>query len=137
MSALIEEIALTEGIRAGVILSCIGTLKKATLRQLKVFPKDLPPTDKQRLFKVVEKRPLEILSVSGNISTQSDRSAVHAHIVVSAVLDGEILVLGGHLTRGNIAYLLVEAAIAELEGIEMVRFPDPSRRTLELSFARG
>jgi predicted DNA-binding protein with PD1-like motif len=136
LSAL-EEIALTGGIRAGIILSCTGSLKKATLRQLKVFPKDLPPTDKQRLFKIVENGPLEILSVSGNISRQSDRSVVHAHVVVSVALDGEIVVLGGHLTNGNITYLLVEVAIAELEGIEMIRFPHPSRKTLELNFARG
>lgn len=132
-----EEIALREGIRAGIVLSCIGSLKKATLRQLEVFPKDPPPTDKQRLFKVIEKRPLEILSVSGNISRQSDRSVVHAHIVVSTVLDKEIVVLGGHLTNGNITYLLVEVAIAELEGMEMTRLPHPTRRTLELNFGRS
>lgn len=133
----LEEIASREEVRAGIILSCVGSLKKATLRQLKMFPKDLPPTDRQRLFRVVEKRPLEILAVSGNISRQSGRLVVHAHIVVSAVLDEEIIVFGGHLTRGNIAYLLVEVAIAELEGIEMVRLPHPSRGTSELNFARG
>jgi len=36
--------------------------------------------------------------------------------------------------RGNIAYPLVEIAIAELKGMEMARPPPPTRRTLELSF---
>jgi len=137
LHSALEEIALKEGIHAGIILSCTGSLKRARLRQLKVFPRDLPPTDKERLFKVIDNRPLEILSVSGNISRQSDRPVVHAHIVVSVALDGETAVLGGHLTSGNITYLLVEVAIAELEGIEMARLPHPSRKTLELNLTSG
>jgi len=49
----LEEIAPRERIRAGLVLSCIGSLKKATLRQLRVFPKGLPPTDKQRFFRII------------------------------------------------------------------------------------
>jgi len=65
------------------------------------------------------------------------RPVVHAHIIVSTAVNGELVVLGGHLTKGNIAYLLVEVAIAELKGMEMTRSPHPTRKTLELSFGRS
>ena len=133
LSAL-EEVVQRERIHAGVILSCVGSLRKARLRQLRTFPKKLPPNDKHRLFKTVEGKPLEILSVSGNIARQADRSVIHAHITVSKVQGGEIVVLGGHLVKGNICYILVEVVIAELGKIEMIRSEHLSRKTMELTF---
>ena len=46
----IEELVKREGVRTGVILSGIGALKKATFRNLKVFPPDFKIEKHHRLY---------------------------------------------------------------------------------------
>ena len=46
----IEEAVKAEGVRAGVIVSGLGALKKALFRNLKVFPKSYPVTPEDRLY---------------------------------------------------------------------------------------
>lgn len=130
LSAL-ERIAEEEGIEGGVILSVIGSLRRAVLRNVARYPEELPVTDAQRLYKEVE-GPLEILSVSGTISRQDGGIFIHAHICVSKVVDGEVAVMGGHLTQGCITWVNVEFALAEIEGMEMRRMLHEERRTSEL-----
>jgi len=61
---------------------------------------------------------------------------VHGHITVSKVEGAEIRVLGGHLVEGNITYLMVEVAVAEVEDVDVVRAPHPERKGLELTVRR-
>ena len=130
----IKEIAKNEGISAGIILSAAGSLKRANLRNVKVVPEHFPIKDIHRLWKVVDDRPLEILSLSGNISKKNGGVEIHAHITVSTTINGKIVVLGGHLVEGNITYVMVEIAIAELKGIKMIRALHPERKAWELTF---
>jgi len=121
-----------EGIRSGIVVSAVGSLKRALLRNVKRFPDNLPITDEDRLFREFE-GPLEILSLSGNISRQEGEAIVHGHITVSRVRDGEVEVLGGHLVEGCITWVKVEVAILETE-LGMVRKWNPERKTWELGF---
>ncbi len=124
-----------ECINNGLILSAVGSLRKATLRNLKVFPEHFPITDKYRLFKVIEGQPLEITSLTGNISRKADGEVIiHAHITVSSIKSGEVVAMGGHLVEGNITYVMTEIAIAELEGVKLQRILHPERKSWELTF---
>lgn len=120
-----------EGIEGGFILSIIGSLRRAILRNVARFPEQLPVTDAERLYKEV-KGPLEILSASGTIARGDGGSFIHAHICVSKVVDGEVMVFGGHLTEGCITWVNVEIVLAEVEGIEMRRMTHGERKTSEL-----
>ena len=130
------EVAERYGIRTGLIISAVGSLKRARLRNMKVFPKEFPVRDEHRSFVDVE-GPLEILSISGNLLRgEGGRITVHAHITVSKVDEEGIRVFGGHLVEGNITYLMVEIALAEVEDVDVVRAIHPERKGLELTVRR-
>jgi len=124
---LIEE----NGIKAGVILSGVGLLRKACIRNCKVLPKEYPITDVNRSFLTFE-RPLEILALSGDVSEVEGKPWVHAHIVLSYVEGDEIRVIGGHLLEGCIIFGFAEIFVMELEDIEMRKEFDEETRTLQL-----
>jgi predicted DNA-binding protein with PD1-like motif len=65
--AAIEEALEIEGIRAGVIVSGLGALKKAVFRNLKWFPETYPVRPSDRLYLEVEK-PMELVSLMGWIA---------------------------------------------------------------------
>ena len=86
----LEDIAIKERIKTGIILSGIGSLKRALLRNLKNFPECFPIDDKDRFFKSID-GPLEILSLEGNIVEKEDgKIVVHAHISLSSIKDKKI-----------------------------------------------
>ena len=69
----IEEAVKAEGVRAGVIVSGLGALKKALFRNLKVFPKSYPVTPEDRLYLEVT-TPMELVSLSGWIAPKTGSS---------------------------------------------------------------
>jgi len=121
-----------EGIQSGIVISAVGSLKKAILRNVKRFPNRLPITDEDRLYRSLE-GPLEILSLSGNISKQEGETILHGHIIVSCVKEGEVEVLGGHMVEGCITYVKVEIAVLETN-VDMARIWNPERKSWELGF---
>jgi len=127
----LQKIAVEEGITSGVIVSGVGLLKQARLRNCKSLPEEYPITDTNRTFLSFEK-PLEILSISGNITLAEGKPLVHAHLTLSSVEEGEITVIGGHLIEGCVVFGFSEFAILELEGVEMVKRFDEETRTLQL-----
>jgi len=127
----IKSLVEKEGIKAGVILSGIGLLKKASIRNCKVLPKEFPITDANRSFLTFQK-PLEILSLSGNISEVKGEPLVHAHITLSYVEGEEISVIGGHLIEGCLTFGFVEIFIMELKNIKLEKEFDPETKTLQL-----
>jgi len=130
----IEVLAEREEISAGVILSVVGSLRKARFRNLKVFPSKFPISETDRLYRLVE-GPLEILNVSGNICRRTDNEIhVHAHITASKVINEEILILGGHLVEGNETYVMVEVVIAALPQGSFTRKVHPERKSWEIAF---
>ncbi|RLI51513.1 hypothetical protein DRO61_02310 [Candidatus Bathyarchaeota archaeon] len=120
-------------VKTGVILSAVGSLEKCKLRNVKRFPSSFPIRRTDRLYSSIE-GPLEILSLSGNISqSETGKTIIHAHITVSYVKDKEIIVLGGHLIEGNMTYVMVEIFILDLD-LKIYRKLHPLRKAMELHF---
>ena len=110
----IEEAVKAEGVRAGVIVSGLGALKKALFRNLKVFPKSYPVTPEDRLYLEVT-TPMELVSLSGWIAPKTGGGVeVHAHFSASTVRNDTVVTLGGHLTEGTICGIKVVVAILVL-----------------------
>ena len=127
----LQKIAAEEEITSGVIVSGVGLLKQARLRNCRSLPEEYPITDANRTFLSFEK-PLEILSISGNVTLAEGEPLVHAHLTLSTVEGDEITVIGGHLIEGCMVFGFSEFAILELEGIEMVKRFDEETKTLQL-----
>ncbi|MBC8225391.1 DNA-binding protein [Candidatus Bathyarchaeota archaeon] len=127
----LQKVAAEEGITSGVIVSGVGLLKQARLRNCKRLPDEYPITDANRTYLSFEK-PLEILSISGNVTLAEGEPLVHAHLTLSKVEGDEITVIGGHLIEGCVVFGFSEFAILELEGIEMVKRFDEETQTLQL-----
>ena len=110
----IEEAVKAEGVRAGVIVSGLGALKKALFRNLKVFPKSYPVIPEDRLYLEV-KAPMELVSLGGWIAPKTGGGVeVHAHFSASTVENDTVVTLGGHLTEGTICGIKVVVAILVL-----------------------
>jgi predicted DNA-binding protein with PD1-like motif len=130
----IKEALELEKIRAGVIVSGLGALKKAVFRNLKWFPKNYPVTPKDRLYLDVEK-PMELVSLMGWIAPQKGGDTeIHAHFSASTVEDEKIVTLGGHLTEGTICGIKVVIAILVLNETQVYAAEDPETRTFDIHF---
>jgi predicted DNA-binding protein with PD1-like motif len=128
----ITEVVYKEGITSGLILSGVGSLRRIVLRNVRSYPKAFPITDEARIFTSLE-GPLELLSISGNISLREDgQTVVHAHVTVSSGCP-ESIAYGGHLVAGAIIYTTGELVLAETEGVELQRIFNEATKTYELA----
>lgn len=93
-------------IKAGIILTCIGSLSSARLR--------LANENVTKQFK----GKFEILSLQGTLSLDG----CHLHISIS---DAGGNVIGGHLLDGCIIYTTAEIVIAEIDNMFFSREHDP------------
>ncbi|MBW4502092.1 MAG: DNA-binding protein [Scytonema hyalinum WJT4-NPBG1] len=105
--------ALQENIKAGFILTAIGSLKVATIR----FANQDTSTVLSEKF--------EILSLNGTIAT----TGVHLHIAIS---DKQGKTIGGHLDDGCIIYTTAEIVIGISEEYTFVRTLDQQTGYKEL-----
>ena len=133
----IEEAVNAEGVRAGVIVSGLGALKKALFRNLKVFPKSYPVTPKDRLYLEVT-TPMELVSLAGWIAPKTGGGVeVHAHFSASTVENDTVVTLGGHLTEGTICGIKVVVAILVLEERGVYAGKDGSTKSLDIFWDPG
>lgn len=127
----LKKIVEENGIRAGVILSGVGLLGKARIRNVKIFPEKFPISDEHRVV-VSFDGPLEILSLSGNISLIEDKPSVHLHTTLSYYNSADIQVVGGHVIEGCIVFGFAEIMVMEIEGILMEKRFDAETKTFQL-----
>ena len=127
----LRRVVRDERIEAGVILSVVGLLERARLRNCKRLPETYPITDENRTYLSFE-RPLEILSASGNVTMLEGEPLVHAHVTLSSVEGEKITVVGGHLIEGCVIFGFAEVILMELEDIEMEKRFDEETRTPQL-----
>ncbi len=115
-----ELMRLTEahGLRAGFILTCVGSLSRGRLR----MPGAVGADEVYRTFD----EPMEIVSLTGTLSPDGP----HVHIGLSRA-DGACL--GGHLGAGCLIHTTAELVIGELTDAEFRREPDPATGYAELS----
>lgn len=107
----IQDACARHGVRNGVVVSGIGTLKNVRIHYITDIR--LPPTEG---FVNVEK-PLELLSMSGVIAD----GAPHLHVTVSCMKEPAF---GGHLEPGSEIAYLAEVVILKFAGLEMCRRAD-------------
>jgi predicted DNA-binding protein with PD1-like motif len=130
----IKELAKKEGIRTGVILSAVGALKKATFRNLKIFPSDLKVEKHHRLYLELE-QPMEIVSLTGWMATKEDGEIeVHAHFSASTVMEDQVVTLGGHLISGVITSIKVVVVIGVIEDTNIKADLDHRINQIDITF---
>jgi predicted DNA-binding protein with PD1-like motif len=108
----ILDFARSNKIKAGVVLTCVGSLEQLNLRFA-----NQPSGSLLRGY-------FEILSLSGTFSDTSS----HLHL---SVADHTGKTIGGHLLTGNLIYT-AEIAFAELTDLEFHRVLDPTYGYREL-----
>ncbi|SRR5579883_1624081 len=109
----LKNFAEKENIKAGFILTAIGSIKQATIR----FANEDINTVLQDKF--------EILSLNGTIAT----TGVHLHI---AIADKQGKTIGGHLSDGCIIYTTAEIMIGASEEFTFTRTLDTQTGYKEL-----
>lgn len=105
----IEEMVREHGVKAGVLLSVVGSLKKAVLR----MPQPNPDVLKTREWEGL----LEIVGGTGTLS----QNGSHIHVSIS---DQEGNVFGGHLKEGCILRTGAEIVLGVFDDIEYKRVKD-------------
>jgi len=116
---VIEQVARERDIRAGAILSGIGTFDKARIHH--ITHTEFPAADKL----VEVEGPVELCSVSGIIADHKP----HMHCTM-ALRGGELF--AGHLEPGCRVLYLAEVVIAKFAGRDLVRDRHPKLGTPRL-----
>ncbi len=104
LKASLEQYVRDRQIKAGVILSGVGSLQRATLRLA------------DESLKTFEQK-FEIVSLTGTLS----QNGCHLHI---SLADSQGQVVGGHLKDGCLIYTTAEIVIGELSDMIFNRHPD-------------
>jgi predicted DNA-binding protein with PD1-like motif len=112
----LKNFAEQEDIKAGFILTAVGSLKKATIR----FANQEASTVLAEKF--------EILSLNGTVAT----TGVHLHI---AIADKQGKMIGGHLSDGCIIYTTAEIVIGSSEEYVFLRTIDTQTGYKELEIS--
>jgi uncharacterized protein len=110
----ITQIVHEQNIKAGVVVSCVGSLEQFNLR----FANQPAGTSREGYF--------EILSLTGTVST----AGVHLHLTIG---DNHGDVTGGHLLDRNLIYTTAEITIAILRDVEFKRELDTTYGFHELT----
>ena len=113
----LSRIARENDLRAGVVLTCVGSLTRAVIR-LADQPEATTFDGKH-----------EIVSLVGTLAPDGD----HLHIAVS---DSTGRTIGGHLMDGSLVYTTAEIAVGELTAMAFSREADPKTTYRELAIRK-
>lgn len=123
----ILNLCLQQNIKAGCIISAVGSLKQINLR-LASFQNnttDSNSVDESASNFLIKNENFEIVSITGTVSQE----ACHIHL---AVADSNAQVFGGHLMFENLIYTTCELIILEIPQIQFLRTLDPQTQFKEL-----
>jgi len=113
----LRRIVEEHGLRAGCIVSCVGSLARARLRMAGA-------AGEPECFRSLDE-PTEIISLVGTLCPDG----LHLHIAL-ARRDGQCV--GGHLVEGCFVHTTAELIVGELPDLEFHREPDPETGYREL-----
>jgi predicted DNA-binding protein with PD1-like motif len=113
----LRRIVEEHGLRAGCIVSCVGSLARARLRMAGA-------AGEPECFRSLDE-PTEIISLVGTLCPDG----LHLHIAL-ARRDGQCV--GGHLVEGCVVHTTAELIVGELPDLEFHREPDPETGYREL-----
>ena len=129
----ILQIANECGIVQAIILGGAASLTQARLRNVRRYPEQFPITDEVRVFSAFD-GPLELLSLSGNISqTDAGDAYIHCHAAISTG-QPDAMAYGGHLLPETTVFSTAELSLVEVRGCDILRLDDPETRVGELYF---
>jgi uncharacterized protein len=111
--AVLDEFARSHQFQAACVLTCVGSLTRATLR----FANQEEAVTLEGHF--------EIVSLTGVFSQEGG----HYHIAIS---DGEGRTYGAHLMDGSAVYTTAEIVLANLDDVRFLRTFDPQTGYPEL-----
>ena len=117
LKAELERFTRDHALRAGCMLTCVGSLSQARMR----MPGAAGDAQVFRTFA----EPMEIVSLTGTLGPDG----LHLHISLSQS-DGACI--GGHLVHGCIINTTAEIVIGELPDVEFHRLSDPATGYAEL-----
>jgi uncharacterized protein len=120
LKAELARLTETLALRAGCILTCVGSLSHARLR--------VPGAVGEAEAIATWDEPMEIVSLTGTLSPDG----LHVHVGLSR-RDGSCI--GGHLVQGCVVNTTAELVIGELPDVEFRRPLDPATGYNELSVA--
>jgi uncharacterized protein len=128
----IAEVGMTQGLKSGVITSCIGSLQRASFFTAVPLPNKMGAGYGDP---VVMEGPLEIVSAQGTIGLDVEANLlIHMH---GALGDARGHLYGGHLIKGKCPILITcEVMIAFLEGVLAVQRHDPKTDMKLLTFVK-
>jgi len=98
----IKKACKTHNVKTAIIISGIGQLKNVQLGYFK---------EKGNYTKEIFNRPLEILSLNGNICNEDGDYSIHMHAVLG---DEEKNVLGGHFFEGIVS-VTIEIVLLKID----------------------
>jgi predicted DNA-binding protein with PD1-like motif len=107
-------LARREGVQAGAVVTCVGSLTTVKLRLA------------NRSDTTTRTGHFEIVSLVGTV----DPAGGHLHLCVT---DGDGTAFGGHLVDGCVVYTTAEVVLADLTGLEFRREVDPKYGYKELA----
>lgn len=113
IKVILDELARDYNISAGIIITCVGSLKKASVR----FAGEPDTT--------ILEGPFEIVSLTGTVA----KTGSHIHISLS---DKTGRTVGGHLKEGNEIYTTAELCIGVLPALSFTREKDETTGYQEL-----
>jgi uncharacterized protein len=124
------------GINQAVIVGGAASLSEAHIRNVRKYPESFPITDDVRIFTQLD-GPLELLSLSGNISRlENDEPYIHCHAAIS-VGKPDALAVGGHVLPGTVVYSTAELSLVEITGCSILRRDDPETHVPEIYFGES
>jgi predicted DNA-binding protein with PD1-like motif len=118
LRAELEKLTVRHNIRAGFVLSAVGSLTKVALRLAN-----------QKIAHTMEGH-FEIVSLTGTLGPDG----LHLHTAVS---DEKGITTGGHVVEGCIVFTTVELVMGEAIGLVFHRETDPRTTFRELSIQRA
>lgn len=107
LRAELEAFARAKGLRAGFVVSAVGSLREVRLRLADQEEASALPG------------PVELVALGGTLSPDGP----HLHVAVS---DSTGRTVGGHLVPGCLVYTTAEIVVGEAEALELGRPRDPS-----------
>lgn len=114
----LEKLTALAPLRAGVVLSAVGSLTRLALRCA------------DRKEETVRAGKFEIVSLTGTLGPDG----CHLHLAVS---DGDGVTLGGHLLPGCVVYTTVELVVGDAVGLIFHRELDSATGFRELSIQKS
>jgi predicted DNA-binding protein with PD1-like motif len=129
----IQAVVESHGLRSAVILSGVGSLRPAVLRNVRTAPDRFPITDANRVF-VVKDEIMELVTLTGNVAVRHDgQVVVHGHLTISSGRE-DAVAYGGHLVEGSIVFSTMEIVLAEVIGMSLTRSMHAITHAAELTF---